>query len=109
MEINKPENVIFKKTHAKSKITLEDLSFMRDKDDRSLLDKTREDIVILQVMPLERHGALIEYVAAEDYKAEPNFPRVNIALSTAELKKMVEATGAQILPLSGSSAYSGKE
>ena len=71
MVINKPENVILKKTHAKSKIALEDLSFMRDKDDRSLLDKTRDDIVILQVMPLERHGALVEYVTAEVYKKEP--------------------------------------
>ena len=71
METKQPEIVMFKKSHPKSKIAIESLGFFRDSDDKSLLDKTREDIVILQVMILERHGALIEYVAVEDYKAEP--------------------------------------
>lgn len=71
METNTPENIIFKKSHAKSKIALENLTFMRDPEDKSLLAKDRDDIVILQVMVLERHGALVEYVTVEDYKAEP--------------------------------------
>lgn len=71
METKRPENLMFKKSHAKSKIVLENLSLMRDLDDKSLLAKDRDDIVILQVMVLERHGALVEYVTVEDYKAEP--------------------------------------
>lgn len=71
METKQPENIIFKKSHANSKIVLENLSLFRNEADRSLLDKSREDIVILQVMVLERHGALVEYVTAEDYKAAP--------------------------------------
>ena len=74
METKRPENIIFKKSHAKSKIVLENLSLMRDPEDKSLLAKDRNNIVILQVMVLERHGALVEYVTAEDYKEEPNFP-----------------------------------
>ena len=100
METKRPENLMFIKSHAKSKIVLENLSLMRDPEDKSLLGKDRDDIVILQVMVLERHGALVEYVAVEDYKEEPKFPQVNIALTTAELKNIAEKAGAQILPLS---------
>lgn len=71
MEEKKSEKVIFKKTHEKSRIVLENLALMRDPEDKSLLGKDRSDIVILQVMPLERHGALVEYVAAEDYEKNP--------------------------------------
>lgn len=67
METKQNESAILKKTHEKSRIVLENLSFLRDSEDKSLLSKDRTDIVILQVMPLERHGALVEYVAAEEY------------------------------------------
>lgn len=67
METNKPESAIFKKSHDKSKIVLENLSFMREPEDKSLLGKDRDDIVILQVMVLEKYGALVEYVAAEEF------------------------------------------
>ena len=71
MEVKQEEqqNVIFKKSHTKSKIALHTLNEMlaNEQSIGNLLNG-REDIVILQVMPIgKRLSALIEYVKAEDF------------------------------------------